>query len=30
MKVNEVNDDYNPVKDVDLHKHDKADFKHEK
>jgi hypothetical protein len=30
MKVNETNDDYNPVKDSDLQKHELADFKHEK
>lgn len=30
MKVNENNDDYNPVKDSDLHKHEVADFKNEK
>lgn len=30
MKVNENNDDYDPTKDNDLHKHDVIDFKNEK
>jgi len=30
MKANENNDDYNPVKDVDLHKADVHDWKHER
>ena len=30
MKVNEVNDDYSPAKDHDLHKHELHDFKIER
>lgn len=30
MKVNEVNDEYKPDKDKDLHKHELADWRHEK